>query len=118
MSVWKDAGCPPLPSLPKADLSSISPYPLKDQLPYPKVFRQRQGRDRPVLRKSIRDGALFGARKMAGSGEFAQMLNRGPNTPEEFQNLGYQPPPIEFFIPVVEQAASGAKMKFVDLLFF
>ena len=64
-----------------------------------------------VLRKSIRDLNLSGPGKTAGSAEVSKMLNRGPNTAVEFQNLGYQPPPIDYFIPVVEQAISGAKLK-------
>src|SRR4051812_13684026 len=111
MSIWKDTGCPPLPSLPKADLSGLSPYPPEKQLPYPKVKRMMQGRERVVLRKSIRDLALYGPQKTAGDPEYTKLLNRGPNTKEEFQILGYQPPPIDFFIPVVEQSVSGAKLK-------
>ncbi|OWA54687.1 hypothetical protein BV898_19086 [Hypsibius exemplaris] len=111
MSIWKDAGCPPLPSLPKIDLSGLSPHPPAKQIPYEKVKRLLQGRDRLVQRKSIRDLALSGPRKTAGDPEVSKLLNRGPNSHEEFQNLGYQPPLIDFFIPVVEQALSGAKLK-------
>ncbi|GAU97315.1 hypothetical protein RvY_08634-2 [Ramazzottius varieornatus] len=105
MSIWKDTGCPPLPTLPSVDLSELPTSPATNQVPYPRVTRFVQGKERSIIRRSIKESQLWGVNKTAGSVEVTRLLSKGPNTPEEFQTLGYQPPTLDYFIPVVEQAA-------------
>ncbi|XP_055343402.1 uncharacterized protein LOC129591681 [Paramacrobiotus metropolitanus] len=114
VSIWKDNQCPTLQTAPKADLSSLSPYPPRDKLPYPKVSRVQFGKEKLVNRKSIRDMPLAGPGKVTGSVEVTRLLNKGPNTMEEFQNLGYQPPDLSYFAPVVEQAITKETPKIVN----